>query len=389
MSKHNFDEIIDRNNTNSIKYDFGKKHNMPADVMPFWVADMDFRTSPAVIDALAERSKHGIFGYTDIKEDYFKAVYDWYKNRFEFAVEREWLIITPGVVFAICAAIKALTHEGDSVLIQRPVYYPFSSAIKDNNRKVVNNSLVYKNGRYEIDFDDFEKKITENNVKLFILCNPHNPVGRVWTKEELTRIGIICLKHKVIVISDEIHSDFVYGGNKHTPFASISKYLSDITITCTSPSKTFNLAGLQLANIFIENEGIRKAVYKEIRKTGYSNPNTMGIISAQAAYEHGREWLDELVLYLSDNISKTKSLLAEKAPKLKVIEPEGTYLLWIDFKALGLSDKKLDDLIRNRAKLWLDGGTMFGEEGKGFQRINIACPWSTLRKGLNRLTAFL
>jgi cystathionine beta-lyase len=357
--------------------------------MPFWVADMDFRTPSAVIDALTERSKHGIFGYTDIKEDYFKAVYDWYKNRFGFTVNKEWLIITPGVVFTICAAIRALTHEGDGVLIQRPVYYPFSSVIKDNNRKLVNNSLVYKNGRYEIDFDDFEKKIAENNVKLFILCNPHNPVGRVWTKEELTRIGIICLKHKVTVISDEIHSDFVYAGNKHTTFAGLSKYLSDITITCTSPSKTFNLAGLQLANIFIENEGIRKAVYKEIRKTGYSNPNTMGIISAQAAYEHGGEWLDELILYLSDNISKTKSLLAEKAPKLKVIEPEGTYLLWIDCKGLGLSDKKLDILIRNQAKLWLDGGIMFGEEGKGFQRINIACPWSTLRKGLNRLTAFL
>ncbi len=389
MSKYNFDKIIDRNNTDSLKHDFGKEHNMPADVMPFWVADMDFRTPPAVIDTLTERSRHGIFGYTGIKEDYFKAVSDWYKNRFGFTVNKEWLIITPGVVFAICAAIRALTHEGDGVLIQRPVYYPFSSAIKDNNRKVVNNSLVYKNGKYEINFDDFEKKITENNVKLFILCNPHNPVGRVWTKEELTKMGVICLKHKVTVISDEIHSDFVYGSNKHTPFASLSRHLSDITITCTSPSKTFNLAGLQLANIFIENESIRKALYKEIRKTGYGNPNTMGIISAQAAYEHGGEWLDELLLYLSDNISKTKSLLAEKSPKLKVIEPEGTYLLWIDFKALGLSDKKLDDLIRNRAKLWLDGGTMFGEEGKGFQRINIACPWSVLKRGLNRLTAFL
>ena len=389
MSKYNFDEIIDRNNTNSLKYDFGKEHNMPADVMPFWVADMDFLTPPAVIDALTERSRHGIFGYTGIKEDYFKSVSDWYKNRFGFTVKREWLIITPGVVFAICAAIRALTHEGDGVLIQRPVYYPFSSAIRDNNRKLVNNPLVYKNGRYEIDFDDFEKKIVDNNVKLFILCNPHNPVGRVWTKEELTKMGIICLKHKVTVISDEIHSDFVYGGNEHTPFASLSRHLSDITITCTSPSKTFNLAGLQLANIFIENENIRKAVYKEIRKTGYSNPNTMGIISAQAAYEHGGEWLDELLLYLSENISKTKSLLSEKAPKLKVIEPEGTYLLWIDFKGLGLTDKKLDDLIISKARLWLDGGTMFGEGGSGFQRINIACPWSALNEGLNRLTAFL
>ena len=231
MSKYNIDEIIDRNNTNSLKYDFGKEHNMPADVMPFWVADMDFLTPPAVIDALTERSRHGIFGYTGIKEDYFESVSDWYKNRFDFTVKREWLIITPGVVYAICAAIRALTHEGDGVLIQRPVYYPFSSAIRDNNRKLVNNPLVYKNGKYEIDFDDFEKKIVDNNVKLFILCNPHNPVGRVWTKEELTKMGIICLKHKVTVISDEIHSDFVYCGNKYTPFASLSRHLSDITIT--------------------------------------------------------------------------------------------------------------------------------------------------------------
>lgn len=389
MSKYNFDEVIDRSNTNSIKYDFGKEHNMPVDVMPFWVADMDFRTPPDVIDTLVERSRHGIFGYTGINDKYFKAVSDWYKNRFDFTVKREWLVITPGIVFAICAAIRALTKEGDSVLIQRPVYYPFSSAIIDNNRKLINNSLVYQNGRYEIDFEDFERKIVDNQVKLFILCNPHNPVGRVWTEEELRRFGVICLKHKVVVIADEIHSDFIYSGRKHINFAGISNYFSDITITCTSPSKTFNLAGLQLANIFIENENIRKAVYKEIRKTGYSNPNTMGILSTQAAYEYGAEWLDELLLYLSENILKTKNLLAEKAPKLKVVDPEGTYLLWIDLKELGLSDKKLDEFIVNKAKLWLDGGTMFGKEGSGFQRINIACPWSILEQGLNRLVTFI
>ncbi len=385
MSRYNFDEVIDRDNTNSVKYDFMAEHNMPADVMPFWVADMDFRTPPAVSEALIERCKHGIFGYTDINNDYFNVVSKWYKNRFDFTVKREWLIVTPGVVFAICAAIRALTKDGDGVLIQRPVYYPFSNVIKDNNRKLVNSPLIYKNGKYEIDFDDFEKKIIENNVKLFLLCNPHNPVGRVWTVEELKKIGVICIKHRVIVIADEIHSDFIFNNNKHINFASLSKHLSDITITCTSPSKTFNLAGLQIANIFIDNESIRKAVYKEIRKTGYGNPNTMGVISAQASYEYGEKWLDDLILYLSDNIDKTKSFIAEKAPMLNVIEPEGTYLLWIDFKKLGLNDKNLNNIIVNKAKLWLDGGTMFGDEGKGFQRINIACPWSKLKNGLDKL----
>lgn len=264
MSRYNFDEIIDRHNTNSIKFDFMEENNMSADAMPFWVADMDFRSPPAVIDALVERCKHGVFGYTNIKEDYFNAVYKWYKNRFGYEVKREWLIVSPGIVFAISAAIRALTKENDGVLIQRPVYYPFSSLIVANNRRIINNPLVYKNGRYEIDFDDFEKKIRDNNVKLFILCNPHNPVGRVWTAEELQRIAVICIKHRVIVIADEIHSDFVYNNNKHIVFASLSKHLSGIIITCTSPSKTFNLAGLQISNIFIENEGIRRAVYNEI-----------------------------------------------------------------------------------------------------------------------------
>ena len=265
MSRYNFDEIIDRHNTNSIKFDFMEENNMSADAMPFWVADMDFRSPPAVIDALVERCKHGVFGYTNIKEDYFNAVYKWYKNRFGYEVKREWLIVSPGIVFAISAAIRALTKENDGVLIQRPVYYPFSSLIVANNRRIINNPLVYKNGRYEIDFDDFEKKIRDNNVKLFILCNPHNPVGRVWTAEELQRIAVICIKHRVIVIADEIHSDFVYNNNKHIVFASLSKHLSGITITCTSPSKTFNLAGLQISNIFIENEGLRRAVYNEIK----------------------------------------------------------------------------------------------------------------------------
>lgn len=389
MSKYNFDEIINRKNTNSLKYDFTEENNMPADVMPFWVADMDFKSPPEVIEAIIERTKHGIFGYTDIKDDYFSAVQNWYKNRFDLSLDKSWLLITPGVVFAISMAIRALTQEGDSVLIQRPVYYPFSSLIKINNRKLINNPLKYIDGKYFIDFEDFEKKIIDNKVKLFILCNPHNPVGRVWTKEELTQIGVICLKHGVKVISDEIHSDFVYNGNKFVSFAGISPYFSKITVTCTSPSKTFNLAGLQLANIFIENEEMRKAIRKEISKTGYCYPNTLGVVSAQAAYNHGADWLDELLKYLWSNIEKTQKFLSEKAPKLKVVEPEGTYLLWIDCSELGYSTMKLDYKIINEAKLWLDSGKIFGDEGRDFQRINIACPWSVLEGGLNRFIRIL
>ena len=271
------------------------------------------------------------------------------------------------------------------MLIQKPVYYPFGNSIRVNERKLINNPLVYRNGQYEIDFKDFEQKIVENKVKLFILCNPHNPVGRVWTQSELMRLGEICIKYGVTVVSDEIHADFVYEGNTHMVFAGISDAFADITITCTSPSKTFNLAGLQLSNIFIKNETLRKAFANEIRKTGYGEVNTMGLVAAQAAYEYGAEWLDELVKYLASNIAKATEFLEKNAPKLKVIQPQGTYLLWVDCIALGLSAFTLNDLIVNKAKLWLDDGTMFGEEGSGFQRINVACPWAVLEQGLQRL----
>lgn len=380
-----FDEIIDRKNTNSLKYDFAKERKMPLDLLPLWVADMDFRTPKEVIGALVEKSKHGIFGYSEVKEDYLKVLKNWYGKNFDWQIEDEWLVKTPGVVFAICLAIRALTEKGDSVLIQRPVYYPFSSSILDNDRVLINNPLIYSNGKYSIDFEDFENKIIENDVKLFILCNPHNPVGRVWTKEELVKLGDICLKHKVRVVSDEIHSDFVYGKYKHTVFASIKPEISDITITCTSPSKTFNLAGLQISNIFIKNKEIRNKFIREINIIGYSQLNVMGIVACKAAYENGSEWLQELKTYLEENIDFVRSFLKEKLPGVKLVEPEGTYLLWLDFKELGFKNDDLENLIINKAKLWLDGGTMFGIEGEGFQRINIACPRSVLEKALLNL----
>lgn len=380
-----FNEIVDRKNTNSIKYDFAKERGKPEDVLPLWVADMDFRTPPEVTDALLTVSRHGIFGYSEVKEDYFYTLYRWYKENFDWEIDRKWLVKTPGIVFAIAMAVRALTDEREGVLIQRPVYYPFAETILTNNRLLVNNSLVYDEGTYKIDFESFEKQITDNNVKLFVLCNPHNPVGRVWSGDELMRLGEICLKHGVIVISDEIHADFIYPGYKHLIFAALKPEFADITITCTAPSKTFNLAGLQVSNIFIQNPSLKEAIREEIVKSGYSQLNTMGLVACQAAYQYGKQWLEQLKQYLSDNLTFIRNFLSEKLPQIKLVEPQGTYLVWLDFNALGLSDEDLENLIVKEAKLWLDNGLMFGEEGKGFQRINIACPRVILAQALKQL----
>ena len=383
--KYDFNKIINRNNTKSLKYDFAKERNMPEDLLPLWVADMDFQTSPEIIEALNKAVSHGIYGYSEGKEEYFDAVYSWYNDNFNWQVKKEWLIKTPGVVFAIVLAINALTNEGDSVLIQNPVYYPFTEVIIDNNRKLVNNSLVRNGKKYEIDFEDFEKKIIENNVKLFILCSPHNPVGRVWKKWVLEKIGNICLKHNVKIVSDEIHSDFVYPENKHIVFSSLDEKYQNITITCTAPTKTFNLAGLQISNIFIPNLEIRKKVLKQLDKVGYSQVNLMGLVACEAAYKYGRQWLNELKEYLLDNLNFLRDYLETNIPQIKLIEPEGTYLIWLDCSALGFEDKELEKFIVEKAKLWLDSGYIFGKEGEGFQRINIACPRETLKKALEQL----
>lgn len=386
---YNFDEIVDRKNTNSLKYDFTVEIGKPSDILPLWVADMDFRVPKAVTKALVKASEHGIFGYSDTKDEYFQTLYNWYASRFDFKIEKDWLVKTPGVVYAISTAVRALTKEGDAIIIQQPVYYPFAGSIQGNNRKLINNSLVYKNGSYHMDLEDFEKKVIENNVRLFILCSPHNPVGRVWTKEDLTALGDICLKHNVIVISDEIHADFVYKGHKHHVFSTLKTEYLNNSIICTAPSKTFNLAGLQVSNIFIANQDIRRAFTKEINRTGYSQLNTMGLIACQASYEYGGEWLEELKEYLSGNLSFVRSFLKEHLPQIKLVEPEGTYLVWLDCKDLGLSEQELEEVIVNKAKLWLDGGTMFGKEGENFQRINIACPRSILEQALRQLAGAL
>lgn len=383
--KYNFNEIIDRKGTDSLKYDFAVERGLPKDVLPLWVADMDFPVEDHIKEALIKAAEHAIFGYSDTKDDYFEVLRSWYERRFFWKVKKEWLVKTPGVVFAIAMAIQALTKENEAIIIQEPVYYPFSSTIRANNRKLVINNLVLKKDKYHIDFVDFEKKIIENNVKLFILCSPHNPVGRVWTREELQKLANICLKHKVYIFSDEIHSDLVYEKDTHTIFANLGKDVEDSCIVATAPSKTFNIAGLQVSNIWIANEKMRDAFKEAIDRAGYSQLNNMGLIATKAAYKYGEEWLEELKIYLKSNIDFVREFLKDKLPNIKLMEPEGTYLLWLDCRELGLSEKERQGLIQNKAKLWLDTGTMFGKAGAGFERINIACPRKTLEEAMNRL----
>ncbi len=380
----NFDQVIDRKGTNCIKYDFAKEWGRSEDALPLWVADMDFQTAPGVIQALEGAVRHGIFGYSEGKEGYFAAVAKWYRRRFQWEVQRKWLVRTPGVVFALATAVRAFTQEGDAVLLQQPVYYPFREVILDNRRKLVNNPLKLVDDHYEIDFEDFEKKIVDNQVKLFLLCSPHNPVGRVWKEWELRKLGDICLRHKVLVACDEIHSDFVWEGNQHRVFASLSEQYADITVTCTAPSKTFNIAGLQVSNIFISNQQMRRAFRQEMGAAGYSQLNLLGLVACQAAYETGEEWLEAVKKYIWENFLFLKKYLEEQMPQIRVFVPQGTYLVWVDFRELGLTEKEREELL-DRAGVWLDSGAMFGPDGEGFERVNIACPRRTLEEALRRL----
>ena len=386
---YNFNKITDRHNTSSAKIDLAVARGKPADVLSLWVADMDFPTSPVILEALHKKIDHGIFGYSCTDDAFHKALADWMKKEHNFTFDRREMISTPGVVFAIATAIKAYTKEGESVLIQTPVYYPFKNMIEANNRNLVTSSLHEKDGKYQINFEDFENKIIENDVKLFILCSPHNPMSRVWTRDELSRLGEICLRNKVIVFADEIHNDFVYAPNVHTVFSTLSPEIAQNCIVSMAPSKTFNLAGLQFSTNFIKNPSLRAKFKLERNKTGYDEPSLMGMVAARAAYEGGKPWLEALKKHLLENIDFVRTYLKEKIPQARLIEPEGTYLLWIDFSALGFSDSELDDLIVNKAKVWLDRGTMFGEEGNCYQRINIATPQALLKEAIDRISEAL
>ena len=384
-----FDKVIERKNTDCLKYDFAEKRGMPKDVLSFWVADMDFKVSSYIEDALIERVQHGIFGYSEVQTPYFETVRDWMKKHHNWEPQEKWLVKTPGIVFALAMAVKAYTEKGDGVLVQLPVYYPFSEVIEDNGRRVVSNTLYLgEDNRYHIDFEDFERKIKEEKIKLFFLCSPHNPVGRVWTREELITLGDICVKNNVIVVSDEIHHDFIWKG-EHEVFANLKSEYEEISITCTSPSKTFNIAGMQISNIFIPNSALRRKFQRELNAAGTSQMGVMGLVACEAAYKKGEEWYQAMCAYVKDNFAFVKQFVEEQLPGVTMIDSEGTYLVWLDFRGTGLSADELDRRIIYEAKLWLDSGKIFGDSGKGFQRINVACPRSVLKEGMERIRNIL
>ena len=386
MGKYNFDEITDRRGTNSLKYDFAAEWGRSQDAIPLWVADMDFPTAPEIIRKAEEVVRHGIFGYSEPLDGYYEAALSHYKRHFGWNPPKEWIVKTPGVVFAIAQCVRAFTDEGDGVIIQNPVYYPFTDVVKNNNRKLVDNPLkLNDHGVYEIDFDDFEKKAASPDTKMFLLCNPHNPVGRVWTKEELIRLEEICLKNHVLVISDEIHSDFVWEDNEFNVLVNIDDRYRENVITCTSPSKAFNLAGLQVSNIFIPDGTKRKQLTDEIWAGGYLYLNTIGLAACQAAYESGQDWLKAVKEYIWENILFCIDYTEKNLSGVKIIRPQGTYLVWMDYRGTGLSFKEIEDLINVKARVWLDDGSIFGKEGEGFERINVACPRAVLAEALERI----
>lgn len=385
MKEYNFDVVVDRRGTNCLKYDFAVERGYTPDVLPLWVADMDFPAPQPVLEALKKAVEHGIFGYSDVKAPYYEAAAAWFEQRFDWQTQPQWLVKTPGVVFALAMAVRALTKQGDGVLIQPPVYYPFYGVVRDNDRKVVENELHYENGRYSIDLADFEEKIIRENVKLFILCSPHNPIGRVWTRQELIELGRICKKHGVYVVSDEIHCDFAFEENPHTIFLAANPDLAKQAIICTAPSKSFNLAGLQVSNIWIPDEGIRAKFCKEIDRSGYSQLNSLGLAACQAAYEQGGEWLEQCRSYLRGNLDFLRSFLKERIPQIKLVEPEGTYFAWLDCSELGLSRQELNRVVKERAKLWLDAGHIFGGDSGQFQRVALACSRKLLEQALCQL----
>ena len=386
MRRYDFDAPVDRRGTDCLKFDRAVQRHRSPDLLSLWVADMDFRTPDEVIDAIGERARHGVFGYTEPGEAYFRAVANWMGMRYGLSVAQDETIVTPGVVFALATCVRAFTKPGDAVLVQRPVYYPFTGVVQENGRTLANAPLVYRDGAYAVDLDAFERVVRESGAKLFLLCNPHNPAGRVWTREELAGMGGICAAHGVTVVSDEIHMDFARPGFAHVPFATLSRELAGIAVTCTSASKTFNLAGLQVANVAIGDERLRAAFAAEVSASGYSQPNTLGLVATQAAYEHGAEWLAQLKDYLEGNWKLLADHLARHAPELHLVPAEGTYLAWIDCRALGLGARELERFVEDEAGLWLDCGHIFGPEGAGFIRINIATQRSYLQQALSQLT---
>lgn len=392
-----FDQEIDRRGTNCMKWEFvlngeelifgdhaDRKHG-PDRLLPMWVADMDFRCPPAVVDTLTQRAQQGVYGYSYPCDSYFEAVTDWFSRRYEWQIRRDWITLTPGVVPAINMLIQTFVAPGEKVLIQRPVYYPFFDAIQLNGAEIVSNSLVFPGDRYEMDFDDLAKKAADPAVKMAILCSPHNPVGRVWTAEELARFGRICLDNDVLVVSDEIHCDLLYKGQRFTPFAKAGENFAENSIICTAASKSFNLAGLKISNIIIPDETRREKFVATGKRHGLFGANAFGLVAVEAAYNYGEEWLAAVMAYVEENYNFMVDYVDKHLPQLKAVRPEGTYLVWVDFRSLGLDPQARKELLMEKAKIYLDEGEMFGPEGEGFERFNIACQRSILEEAMARI----
>jgi cysteine-S-conjugate beta-lyase len=393
-----FDESIDRAGTNSVKWEFAPRADDPHHVehtdrflkdrgdLPMWVADMDFRTPEPVIQALARRAQHGIFGYSSPTHGFYESVVSWMWRRHGWQIARDWICITPGVVPGLNLLVRTFVKPGEKVLIQPPVYYPFQRAAENNGAEVVRSPLIYEDGRYRMDFEDLDAKAQDPQVKMAILCSPHNPVGRVWRRDELERFGRICVDNGVLVVADEIHSDLMIRGNVFLPFGKLATDLVERSLICTAPSKTFNLAGLQTSCIVVPNEELRTQFLTTIDATGHSLPNAFGIVALQAAYEYGEPWLEQLLDYLQGNLEYVEAFVQERMPQIDVVRPEGTYLVWLDCRGLGLDAAALQHLVREEAHVYLDDGILFGEEGAGFERLNIACPRSLLEEAMERIS---
>lgn len=383
--KYNFDEINNRRNTNSYKWD-----TLDSDsTIPLWVADMDFKTAPCIIEALKKRVNQGIFGYTYVPDSYYEATINWFGREHNLNIEREDIIYTSGVVPAISAVIKALTKSGDGVIVQTPVYNCFFSSIRNNECEIVENKLIYKNGTFFMDFEDLEQKCKDNKTKLLLLCNPHNPAGRVWTKDELTLLGEICFRHNVMVISDEIHCEIVFPGYKFVPFGSISSDFMAKSVTCVSPSKAFNIAGLQIANIFVRDKNKYDLIEKAINVNEVCDVNPFGVIALIEAYNNGREWLEQLIDYIYDNYKFVEQKFSESLPGFTLTKLEGTYLAWLDCGKLNKPSKEIADYLNKNFEVLVNSGEMYRDPSDRFIRINLAAPRSVLEEGIDRIIAGL
>ena len=385
MGKYNFDEVIDRHGTDCLKYDFGMKRKGRDDLLPLWVADMDFRLPDEILDEFHKRIDHGIFGYTDPLDEYFDAMNHWFSTRYGYTIKPEWVTLGAGIVYALGTSVKAFTEEGDAMMVMQPVYYPFSEVIKNDGRKLVNCQLRYENNRYSIDFEKMEQMIKEENVKALIFCNPHNPVGRVWTREGMEKVAEICLKYNVIWMVDEMHCDFIFPGHEFTSCMNLDKKFHEIIALYSSPGKTFNVAGLQPANIIIPNEELRKKYQWANTQAAYSQGSLMGQLAVKVCYTKGADWVDELVEYIYENAKYMSRYVKENFPKAKMVESEGTYLVWVDFSGYGFSNEELEHLMLEEAKLWLDSGIIFGPETAQFERFNVACPRVMVEQALTQL----